>query len=269
MENTNLIHVLQFPEIKRCPHCHAEVDDDARFCSHCGQRIEKKARYTPQRTQTKIPLKTMADIEAMFSALATPERNTAGRIKIAERNSLMFVVGITTGLRSSDIIRLTAKTFNSAVNNRIYVIEKKTGKGRTIAVHESVMEKVKEYMRKYHIIGDDLLFPSQKGGLMERHCLNEIIVDTAKKLGWDPILYGSHTLRKTYAYQFYTKANTLSRENGYRALSILCKELHHSSEAITLAYIGIDEEEIRAICDLTTEQYAELISRMKFEEESE
>ena len=267
MENTILTHVLQFPETKRCPHCHAEVDDDARFCSHCGQRIEKKVRYTPQRNQTKIPLKTMDQISTLFNLLATPERNTPGRIRIAERNSLMFMVGITTGLRSSDIIRLTAKTFNNAVNGQIYVIEKKTGKGRLIAVHESVLKKVHEYMRKYHISGDDLLFASQKGGLMERHCLNEIIVDAVKKLGWDPILYGSHTLRKTYAYQFYTKANTLSRENGYRALSILCKELHHSSEAITLAYIGIDEEEIKSVCNLTTEQYKELIDSMKFEED--
>ena len=267
MENTNLVHVLQFPEIKRCPHCHAEVDEDARFCSHCGQRIEKKKKYSPQRNQTKIPLKTMKDIETMFTVLATPERNTPGRIYVAERNSLMFMIGITTGLRSSDIIRLTAKHFNSAVYGRIFVVEKKTGKGRVISIHDGVMKKVKEYMHKYNRTGDDLLFPSQKGSLMERHCLNQIIVDAAKKLGWESILYGSHTLRKTYAYQFYTKANTLSRENGYRALSILCKELHHSSEAITLAYIGIEEEEIRNICNLTAEQYADLIERMKFEED--
>ena len=267
MEKLNTIGILQFPEVKRCPYCHAEVDEDARFCSHCGNRIEKKERYAPKRNQTKIPLKTMHDIETMFSILATPERKSPGRIRIAERNSLMFIVGITTGLRSSDIIRLTAKHFNTAVDGRIFVSEKKTGKGRVIHVSEDVMAKVKEYMHKYHISGDDLLFPSQKGGLMERHCLNEIIVDAAKKLGWDPILYGSHTLRKTYAYQFYTKANTLSKENGYRALSILCKELHHSSEAITLAYIGIEEEEIRKICNLTTEQYADLISRMNFEED--
>ena len=265
MESGSVVRVLQFPEIKHCPHCHAEVDPDARFCMYCGQRIEKKAKYAPQRNQTKVPLKTMEQINSMFSVLATPERNTPGRIRVAERNSLMFIVGITTGLRSSDIIRLTAKDINSAVNNTIFINEKKTGKGRLIAMNADVISKIKEYMHKYNISGDDLIFASQKGGMMERHCINDIIVDAARKLGWETILYGSHTLRKTYAYQFYTTANKISRENGYRALSLLCKELHHSSEAITLAYIGIDAEEIRRVCDLTTEQYAEIIAGMNFE----
>lgn len=267
MEMETAIRVLTFPEVKRCPYCHAEVDPDARFCMHCGQRIEKKARYAPQRNQTKIPLKTKEEIDAMFHILATPERNTPGRIRVAERNSLMFIVGITTGLRQSDLTNLKASDINRYKNGSIYVVEKKTGKGRSIAVHENVISKVREYMQKYSLCGNDRLFDSQTGGQMERHRWDRIIVKAAKDLGWNPILYGSHTIRKTYAYQFYMAANKISRENGYRALSILCKELHHSSEAITLAYIGIDEEEIRKVCDLTTEQYADLIGQLNFGDE--
>ena len=36
---------------------------------------------------------------------------------------------------------------------------------------------------------------------------------------------------------------------------MLCKELGHSSEAITLCYIGIDKEEVCEICGLTADQY--------------
>ena len=58
-----------------------------------------------------------------------------------------------------------------------------------------------------------------------------------------------------YAYRFYTQAQHLSQERGYRALSMLCKELGHSNEAITLCYIGIEAEEIKEICNLSAKDY--------------
>lgn len=48
---------------------------------------------------------------------------------------------------------------------------------------------------------------------------------------------------------------TPESERGYRALSMLCKELGHSNEAITLCYIGIEAEEIKEICNLSAKDY--------------
>lgn len=36
---------------------------------------------------------------------------------------------------------------------------------------------------------------------------------------------------------------------------MLCKELGHSNEAITLCYIGIEAEEIKEICNLSAKDY--------------
>ena len=138
----------------------------------------------------------------------------------------------------------------------MYVIEQKTGKGRELKISDEVATMVAQYTDDMHLDSKDFLFGSQKGGCLTRKTLNDdIIVPAAVRLGWNPLLYGSHTMRKTYAYRFYTQAQHLSQERGYRALSMLCKELGHSNEAITLCYIGIEAEEIKEICNLSAKDY--------------
>lgn len=273
MVNNNT-KVISFPETRRCPKCHGEVDDTAVFCMHCGSRLEKRAKYVPKTKRTKVPLKTTEEIKEMYNYLSTPTKDTECSRRIAKRNSLLFLLGISTGLRASDLVKLKVGQIKKYTGNgTIYVIEKKTRKGREVAIPKNVINIVNKYILDEKLGFSDYLFKSN----MENYCdgeqclvvtsLNRIIVRAAKALGWDPRLYGTHTLRKTYAYQFYKTANSISKENGYRALSILCKELNHSSEAITLAYIGIDQDEICKICDLTAEKYKELFDKFSEEEE--
>lgn len=126
-----------------------------------------------------------------------------------------------------------------------------------IKLDSRLADMVARYVEDLKIGSHDYLFWSQDstGHILRKSLNDNIIRPAAQRLGLDTRLYGSHTLRKTYAYQFYTQANALSRERGYRALSMLCKELGHSSEAITLCYIGIDKEEVCEICGLTADQY--------------
>ncbi len=51
--------------------------------------------------------------------------------------------------------------------------------------------------------------------------------------------YGAHTLRKTFGYQ-----QRVAFGAGYE---ILCKRYNHSSTAITMRYLGIED---RDVCDL-------------------
>ena len=52
-----------------------------------------------------------------------------------------------------------------------------------------------------------------------------------------PVQLGSHSCRKTFGYQFIA-----SHPNDVKALAWLQHSLNHSSQAITLRYIGLDEE---------------------------
>lgn len=274
MENENTARILSFPEKRVCAKCHGDVDQDAIFCKHCGSRLEKKEKYVPKTKRTKVPLKTMEEINTMYNYLATPVKNTDHSRRIAKRNSLIFLLGISTGLRASDLVTLKVEHFMKYTGNgTIYVIEKKTRKGREIAVPKNIVGVIKKYISDEHLGYNDYIFRSSMNNYSDGEpylittSLNRIIVRAAKALGWDERLYGTHTLRKTYAYQFYQTANSISKENGYRALSILCKELNHSSEAITLAYIGIEQEEICKICDITAERYSEIVNKINEDED--
>lgn len=242
----------------QCKYCHAWIDDDALFCCRCGSKQEtagRKQKYAPKKKYTKVPLKTQEEIALWQKTIGTPEHDTKAQRECAYRNFVLFTVGVAIGLRVSDLVLLKVKDFTS---DKLYVIEKKTGKGREVMLSTKLREMVMTYADAVGLKQEDYLFwqyghhdvPMTPGNVNDH-----IIRRTAKRLGLDQKLYGSHTLRKTYAYQFYVTANAISKERGYRALSILCKVLNHSSEAITLRYIGIDEEEISEICGLTMDKY--------------
>lgn len=256
-------NVVQFPFQEahagkiQCRHCHGWIDDDALFCCRCGNKqvpASKRPRYAPQKKQTKVPLKSQDEIAAWQRAIGTPKHDSPAQKRCAYRNFVLFTVGISIGLRVSDLVQLKLDNFAS---DRMYIIEKKTQKGREIMLTQGLRDMVFKYANAVGIHAGDYLFPvyGRKTPMSAQNVNDHIIRDTAVKLGLDPTLYGSHTMRKTYAYQFYKTANEISKERGYRALSILCKELNHSSEAITLRYIGIDEEEIAEIRGLTINQY--------------
>lgn len=256
-------NVIQFPFQEtqvgkvQCKSCHAWIDEDALFCCRCGQKVaraEKKSRYAPKTKHTKVPLKTQEEIDAWQKYLATPKGGTPARRRVAYRNFVLFTVGISIGLRISDLVRLKVSDFSA---DKLYIIEQKTGKGREVALDARLREMVRQYAEDLHLATNGYLFWTACGTdhLTPKTVNDKIMRPAAIGLGLDPRSYGTHTLRKTFAYQYYKAANAISRERGYRALSVLCRELNHSSEAITLRYIGIDAEESAEILGLTVDQY--------------
>jgi len=274
--------ILQFkpresptPQVQKiiiCTSCGTENDSAFRCCCQCGKtlrpepRTSTKQTYTPKKKHTKLPLKTHDEIAAMQSALATPIKDTPAKQRQAQRNFVGFTLGISVGVRASDLVRLKVSDFfdergnTRALSNadefgRAYVIEQKTFKGRTLKIDPRVNEMLRRYITSLRLGYDDYLLFSQKGSYMEPNSWNDIIRSAAESLGWNGDFFGSHSIRKTFGYQFYTQANKIGRERGYRALSMLSKEFGHSSEAQTMIYIGIDVEEVREVCKLTVDQY--------------
>lgn len=270
--------VLQFtpkqtiPETVACAFCHGEIDADARFCKICGNKVKqqkesRKQKYAPKTKHTKVPLKTPEEIAQMQKMLATPTKDNESKRRIAMRNFVIFSLGISIGLRSSDLTTLkVSHFFDEAMRPRqqLHVIEIKTGKEQNIDIDAKIASMLGDYVQTLGLEYDDYLAWSQRerevgkyaGELMiSPGSWNRIITTAVEKLGWPKEFYGGHTIRKTFGYNFYTNANALSRENGTRALAMLCRRFNHSSEATTLCYIGIEQAEIMRICKLTIEQY--------------
>lgn len=147
----------------------------------------------------------------------------------SERNYIMFVLGLNTGLRISDLINIKVKHVRD--RNHIVITEKKTGKDKRILITDSLKKDLKGYIE--NLEDEDYLIPSRQGNNKPicRHTAYKILKQVAKECGLREI--GTHTLRKTFGYHFYRK---------YHNIALLMDLFNHSSEKITLRYIGINQD---------------------------
>lgn len=171
-------------------------------------------------------LKDRKDIELMKAVLK--ERNL--------RHYILFVIGCNTGLRIGDILRLRVSDFinGGKVVKYLQVKEEKTGKERRIAINASIQKALKLFVGKYG--KDDFLFTSRKGDNKPITTTQayRILNDAANHCRLD-INFGTHTMRKTWAYHTYKATGN--------NIGLIMDMLNHSSPSITLRYIGITQEQ--------------------------
>jgi len=152
------------------------------------------------------------------------------------RDWLLFTLGINSGLRISDLLQL--KVSNVYRQNRIRILEIKTGKEKDFPLSETCVKAVKEYLAETNLPVASTLFPSRKGGqVISRVQAYRIINAAARTVGiTDPI--GTHTMRKTFGYHAYQTGIDISR---------IQKLLNHSAPSVSLAYIGITKDELDSV----------------------
>lgn len=153
------------------------------------------------------------------------------------RDYMLFLVGLNTGLRISDIIDLKVSDVRKKLRDEIVdvidVVEKKTGKRRLVELVPELKAELKAYTE--NMKKDAYLFPSQKGGFITRVQANRILNAGASKLGIED--FGCHGMRKTFGFWHY-QAN--------KNVAILQEIFNHSSPQITRTYIDLGQDEIRA-----------------------
>lgn len=153
------------------------------------------------------------------------------------RDHCLFVLGINSGLRVSDLLLLktTDVADGKKIKDRISLREQKTGKIKDFPLGASSIKALREYLDSRDYTDDDWLFPSQKGNkpITRQHAWR-ILSEAAKTVGITEAV-GTHTLRKTFGYWAFKGGVDITR---------IQKLLNHSSPGITLAYIGITREEL-------------------------
>lgn len=157
--------------------------------------------------------------------------------KNGQRDLLIFKIGITTGLRISDILNLKVTDVRNKIETEI--VEIKTKKVRQLNL-KKLTNNIITYLADIHDEESEWLFysPRDHSKRLSCHQYYKILQKTAEALEMDYI--GTHTLRKTFAYHYYLRT---------KDLTMLMKILNHSSQSITLKYIGIEQEEISASLD--------------------
>lgn len=147
----------------------------------------------------------------------------------SERNRMLFVTGINSGLRISDILQLRVIDTKRKYFN---LTEIKTGKRKRIEMTPTLQKDLKAFTEGME--DHEYLFKSREGinKPITRSMAYKILRESAEKFGLDDI--GTHTLRKTFGYHFYKQ---------YKDVALLQQIFNHSSPAITLNYIGISQDE--------------------------
>jgi integrase len=163
-----------------------------------------------------------------------------------KRDYLLFVLGINSALRVSDLLELKFRDLISDKQKphaHIKLKETKTGKHNKIAISKGVSKAIINYVESFYKGDlDDYVFYSRKGNnqAIKRQQAWRVIKGVADMVGVKDI--GSHSLRKTWAYHSY-KAGT--------DIVIIQDMLNHSAPSVTLRYIGITQDEKdRAILSL-------------------
>ncbi len=154
------------------------------------------------------------------------------------RDYCLFVLGINSGLRISDLLKLRISDVSEKgkVKDRIRLREKKTNKFKDFPISNNAKKAIKEYLQSRVINNEDEpLFLSRKNkGFLLRQRAYLILNEAAKSIGIKEKI-GTHTLRKTFGYHAYN--------NGYD-ITLIQKLFNHSSSSVTLRYIGITQEEL-------------------------
>ncbi|MDX8291438.1 site-specific integrase [Metabacillus indicus] len=145
-----------------------------------------------------------------------------------DRNYMLFVTGINSGLRISDILPLKVIDAKRSYFN---ITEIKTNKKKRIDMTPQLQREFKKYIegKEDHVY----LFKSREGlnKPIGRSQAYKILRKAAENVGLDDI--GTHTLRKTFGYHLYKQTGDVA---------LLQKILNHSDPAFTLRYIGIDQD---------------------------
>jgi integrase len=146
----------------------------------------------------------------------------------SERNYMLFVTGINSGLRISDILTLKVR---DAKKTHISLRETKTGKQKRIQITPALKRELKRYIEGKE--DHEYLFKSREGKNkpIGRSMAYKILRDAAEAFGLDEI--GTHTLRKTFGYHFYYQT---------KDVAMLQEIFNHSSPQITLRYIGVNQD---------------------------
>ncbi len=167
------------------------------------------------------------------------------------RDLLLFVVGINTALRISDLLQLKIGDFvddQSNLRKSFSIREEKREKRNQVVINTSISEAFAKYLVAYNNVASDpdyfVFFSSKRSGPNYTRPITRVqawrvVAEMCQAVGLSGN-YGTHTLRKTWGYH--------ARQTGV-PLELIMAKLNHSNIAMTKRYLGITDDELRAIAE--------------------
>lgn len=205
------------------------------------RKHQKEANMTKQTktiTEKVLPIKDT-------NVLHDVEDTLLNNFRYGRRNFTIFQVGKATLLRVSDVLNLKMEDVynnNGSVKKSTRIRDIKTKKHHTIYLKPVSNDLAIYYQyRQKHNINSEWLFPSSNNydKPITTKQFYKIMAKTGDLLGIDYL--GTHSMRKTGAYRVY-------QQTGHD-IALVMKLLNHSSAAMTLSYLGLEQESREHILD--------------------
>ena len=134
---------------------------------------------------------------------------------------VLWIIGVSTGLRVSDLLRLRlCDTFGGVDCDSIVIRERKTGKERRCKLSRRARTALDEYVVTYDVSPDEALFKVSRQQVYTR------MKRAGKRIGLDQI--GTHTMRMTYAVNVYYLTHDLNHVQ---------RTLGHEYRSTTVSYL--------------------------------
>ena len=186
-------------------------------------------------------IRTIEEVQAVKNYLLT-----SGKPGLRQRNYLMFVLGISVGLRSCDLLRLKVKDVvdcNGYVVDELSCYESKTKKMNHPIINDEAKKAIVDYLNsETYINADDYLFRAEgRDTPISVENLYMLMKKVEKELAL-PYHLGAHSMRKTFAY--WTIRLHMNEPNVIYSLQEM---LNHDSLKTTLHYSGQTHEDLRTL----------------------
>lgn len=164
------------------------------------------------------PIREISKIEEMKDVLK----------ESGSRNYFLFLLGINSGLRISDLLKMKVKDIKYY---EVRLKEMKTRKGFVLSLSH-IQEEIESYIRNK---GDDeyLFVNKSTGKPIQRVQAYRVINRAGDLIGLRNI--GCHSMRKSFGYHHY-KRN--------KDIAVLMGIFNHSSADITMRYLGLSSDVI-------------------------
>jgi integrase len=156
------------------------------------------------------------------------------------RDLCLFMVGINTNLRASDLCRITVEMVeNLKVGDDLVLYEKKTGKERRITLNKDCVDSIQRLIHslKPSLTDNSQLFRGRQGDI-DTKGVNYLVKKWTRNINLKG-RFGSHTLRKTFGYHM--------RVQNKVSIPILMTIFNHNTQKQTLDYLCVQPDELKEV----------------------
>jgi len=160
------------------------------------------------------------------------------------RDLAMFNLAIDSKLRGCDVVAIKVEDVapHGYAADRATVRQKKTGRPVRFELTEQTRQAIDDYIRLATKKTGEYLFVGRRGDgqCMTTRQYARLVGEWIASIGLDPLMFGTHSLRRTKATLIYRRTGNL------RAVQIL---LGHTKIESTVRYLGIEVDDALAIAE--------------------